>query len=155
VCSWLSAHLILWDVAVGLAFLLVGAFRALRVWTWRLEQLEVALSGRLGLPPSTRAPAFSLPSVPGARVTLKRFAGRRVLLVFTQSSQGPWQQLLPELNRLQRRGNRQMLLIETGGLAAGHRKLVPEADLPCNQRKPVTGAKGFCRTLRQATAAHK
>jgi methylamine dehydrogenase accessory protein MauD len=118
--SWLSAHLILWGVALGLAFLLVGAFRALRVWTWRLEQLEVALSGRLGLPPGTWAPAFSLPSVQGARVTLKRFAGRRVLLVFTRSSQGPWQQLLPELNRLQRRGNLQVLLIETGGLEAAN-----------------------------------
>jgi methylamine dehydrogenase accessory protein MauD len=112
---WLIAHLLLWGTALGVALLLVGAFRSLAVRTWRLEQLEIALSGRLGLPPGTQAPAFSLPDVQGARVALKRFAGRRVLLVFTQGSQGPWQALLPELNRLQRRGDLQVLLIETGG----------------------------------------
>jgi methylamine dehydrogenase accessory protein MauD len=112
---WLIAHLLLWGTALGVALLLVGAFRCLAMRAWRLEQLEIALGGRLGLPPGTRAPAFSLPSVQGARVALKRFAGRRVLLVFTQGSQGPWQQLLPELNRLQRRGSLQVLLIETGG----------------------------------------
>jgi peroxiredoxin len=113
--SWLIAHLLLWGVAIGLAFLLVGAFRALRVWTWRLEQLEVALSGRLGLLPGTRAPAFTLPSVQGARVALKSFAGRRVLLAFVQSRVHPWQQLLRELNRFQQQGPLQVLLIETGG----------------------------------------
>jgi hypothetical protein len=100
--SWLSAHLILWGVAVGLAFLLVGAFRALRVWMWRLEQLEVALPGRLGLAPGTSAPAFSLPSVQDARITLRGFTGRRVLLAFTNANGHPWRQLLLELNRLQR-----------------------------------------------------
>jgi methylamine dehydrogenase accessory protein MauD len=115
---WLMAHVVLWGTALGVAFLVVGAFRTLAVRTWRLEQLEAALSGRLGLPPGTRAPAFSLLSVQGARVALKRFAGRHVLLVFTRSSQDPWQQLLPELNRLQRHGNFQVLLIETGGLEA-------------------------------------
>jgi methylamine dehydrogenase accessory protein MauD len=113
--SWLLSHLVLWGVTLGLAFLLVGALRALRLGRWRLEQLAVALSGRLGLPPGTKAPAFTLPSVQGARVALKGFAGRRVLLVFTQSNSHPWQDLLPELNRLQRRGNPQVLLVETGG----------------------------------------
>jgi methylamine dehydrogenase accessory protein MauD len=112
---WLVAHLLLWGTALGVAFLLVGALRSLAVRTWRQEQLEVALSGRLGLPPGTRAPAFALPSVQGARVTLKSFAGRRVLLVFTQISGHRWQQLLPELNRLQQGGSVQVLLIETGG----------------------------------------
>jgi hypothetical protein len=74
--SWLLSHLILWGVTLGLAFLLVGALRALRLGRWRLEQLAVALSGRLGLPPGTRAPAFTLSSVQGARVDLKGFAGR-------------------------------------------------------------------------------
>jgi peroxiredoxin len=102
-------------VALGLAFLLGGALRALRAWGWRLEQLEVPLSGRLGLPPGTRAPAFALPSVQGTRVTLRRFAGRRVLLVFTRANNHPWKELLPELNRLQHQGALQVLLIETGG----------------------------------------
>src|SRR5262245_4678285 len=109
------AHLALGGVALGLAFLLVGALRALRVWGWRLEQLEVTLSGRLGLPPGRKAPAFSLPSVQGTRVALKRFAGRRVLLLFTRANDHPWKELLPELNRLQRQGALQVLLVETGG----------------------------------------
>ena len=113
--SWLLAHLLLGGVALGLAFLLAGALRALRAGRWRLDQLEIALGRRLGRPPGTRAPAFSLPSVQGARVALKDFAGRRVLLVFTQSDAHPWQQLVPELNRLQRRGSPRVLLIETGG----------------------------------------
>jgi peroxiredoxin len=83
-----------------------------------LEQLETALSGCRGLPPGVKAPAFALSSVQGARVALKSFAGRRVLLVFTQSSVHPWQQLFPELNRLQQQGSLQVLLIETGGLEA-------------------------------------
>ena len=112
---WLVTHLALWVVALGLGFLLVGALRAMGVWGWRLEQLEIALSGRLGLQPGVKAPAFALPSVQGVRVSLKSFAGRRVLLVFTQSKGHPWQQLLPELNRLQQQGNLQVLLIETGG----------------------------------------
>jgi hypothetical protein len=44
--SWLVAHLLLWGAALGVAFLLVGAFRSLAVRTWRLEQLEVALPDR-------------------------------------------------------------------------------------------------------------
>jgi methylamine dehydrogenase accessory protein MauD len=112
---WLLSNLVLWVAALALGFLLVGALRALRVWTWRLEQLEVALSGRLGLSPGTKAPAFSLPSVQGVRVALKGFAGRRVLLAFMQSRGHPWRQLLPELNRLQRRGDLSVLLVETGG----------------------------------------
>jgi peroxiredoxin len=113
--SWLIAHLLLGGVALGLAFLLIGAFRALRAGAWRLEQFEIALSGRLGLAPGTKAPALTLPSVQGARVALKDFAGRRLLLVFVQSRGHPWQQLLPELNRLWQRGNLPVLLVETGG----------------------------------------
>jgi methylamine dehydrogenase accessory protein MauD len=115
IAFWGVTHLILWVAALALGFLLVGALRALRVWGWRLEQLEFALAGRLGLPPGTTAPAFALPSAAGARVALKSLAGRRVLLVFMQSRSHPWQQLLPELSRLQQRGPLAVLLIETGG----------------------------------------
>jgi methylamine dehydrogenase accessory protein MauD len=113
--SWPISNLALWTTALGLGFLLVGALRAWRAWTWRLEQLEFALSSRLGLPPGTKAPTFTLPSVQGARVALKRFGGRRVLLVFTKLDSLTWQQLLPELNRLQQLRSVQVLLIETGG----------------------------------------
>jgi hypothetical protein len=111
----LVTHPVLGVAALGLGFLHAGALWALRVGGWRLGQIEIALSGRLGLSPGTKAPAFSLPSVQGARVALNGFAGRRVLLVFIQSRGHPWQPLLPELNRLQRQGSLQALLIETGG----------------------------------------
>jgi hypothetical protein len=101
---WSAAFIGLWLVVGFLGFLLLGALRALGLLRWRLEQLEVALSGRLGVSPGTKAPAFSLPSVQGVRVALKGFTGRRVLLVFVQSRSHPWQQLLPELNRLQQQG---------------------------------------------------
>jgi hypothetical protein len=79
--------------------------------------MEIALSGCLGLPRGANAPSFALSSVQGARVALKG-AGRRVLLVFTQSRVHPWQQLFPELNRLHQQGSLQVLLIETGGREA-------------------------------------
>jgi peroxiredoxin len=104
--------------ALGLGFLVMGALRALRVWGWRLEQLESALSGRCGLPPGAKAPAFSLRSQQGGWVSLTSFTGRRVLLVFMQSGGHPWQQLLPELNRLQHQETLQVLLVETGGAEA-------------------------------------
>ena len=118
---WLVAHLVLWGTALGLAFLLVGALRGLRAWGWRLEQLEVVLSGRLGLAPGSKAPAFRLPSVQGARVGLKSFAGRRVLLVFTQSSRHPFEQLLHDLGRLQQQEGVQVLIIENGEAEAAPR----------------------------------
>jgi peroxiredoxin len=118
---WVVAHLVLGMAVLGVAFLLVGALRAFNGWTWRLEQLEADLSSRRGLPPGTKAPRFSLPTVQGATVALKSFAGRRLLLVFTRSDGQPWPQLLPELNRVQQRGNLQVLLIETGGAELARR----------------------------------
>jgi peroxiredoxin len=117
---WLVSQLVLAIVGLGLGFLFVGAVRAWKVACWRLEQLEIALSGRLGLLPGAKAPAFALPSVQGVRVALKSFAGRRVLLVFSQSAVHPWQQLLLELNGLQQQGSLQVLLIETSGREAAH-----------------------------------
>jgi peroxiredoxin len=112
---WLVTHLLLWVTILGLGFLLVGALRALRAWGWRLEQVEFALAGRLGLPPGTKAPPFSLRSVWGARLTLGSLTGHRLLLVFSHSSGHPCRQLLGELNRLHRQRNLRVLLVETGG----------------------------------------
>src|SRR5262249_27736865 len=57
-----------------------------------------------GLKRGTRAPDFRLPGVSGMEVALSDFAGRRVLLVFTQDSCAPCQNVLPELDRLHRDG---------------------------------------------------
>jgi thiol-disulfide isomerase/thioredoxin len=100
---WLSAILILWAIVFFLGFLLLGTLRALGLLTWRLEQLEATTPKRLGrdgLKPGKKAPDFSLHSADGREVALHNFAGRKVLLVFTQSGCSPCQKIVPELNRL-------------------------------------------------------
>src|SRR5262249_12479529 len=56
--------------------------------------------GRNGLKPGKKAPDFTLPAVDGKEVSLHDFAGRKVLLVFTQSGCGPCHAILPELAAL-------------------------------------------------------
>jgi methylamine dehydrogenase accessory protein MauD len=104
---WLSSIVILWAAVLFVGFLLLGTLRALGLLTWRLEQLEATTPKRLGrdgLKPGKKAPDFSLPSVNGEEdgkaVSLNDFAGRKVLLVFTQSGCSPCQKIVPELNRL-------------------------------------------------------
>jgi methylamine dehydrogenase accessory protein MauD len=60
--------------------------------------------GRDGLKVGARAPRFVLPGVDGTEVALGDFAGRRVLLVFTQDGCAPCHNVLPELDRLHRDG---------------------------------------------------
>jgi methylamine dehydrogenase accessory protein MauD len=94
-------------VVLFLSFLLLGALRALAVLRWRLDQLEATTPsrvGRSGLRPGSRAPDFTLSDVSGAEVALHDFAGRRVLLVFTQAGCAPCHKVLPELDRLHRDG---------------------------------------------------
>ena len=103
---WLLSYVALWLVVLVLGFLLLCALRALGLLRWRLEQLEATTptrTGRGGLKPGKKAPDFTLPSVAGKEVALHDFAGRKVLLVFTQGGCGPCQSIMPELDRL---GNR-------------------------------------------------
>jgi peroxiredoxin len=122
---------------LGLAFLVLGALRALGLVNWRLDQLEMTRPSRLGregLKPGKRAPDFTLPLVSGGnrsphapregaylaerddddQVALRDFAGRKVLLVFTQSGCGPCHDIAPELNRLHDRGEHQVLVVNNG-----------------------------------------
>jgi methylamine dehydrogenase accessory protein MauD len=105
----LATHVLLWMAVPFLAFLLLGTLRALGLLKWRLEQLEATMPSRLGrsgLKVGKKAPDFTLTSVAGPEVSLHDFAGRKVLLVFTQAGCGPCQQIMPELNRLGgRKGN--------------------------------------------------
>jgi len=119
------AFLILWAIVLFLGFLLVGTLRALGLLTWRLEQLEATTPKRLGrdgLKPGKKAPDFSLPSVNGKEVGLHDFAGRMVLLVFTQAGCGPCRSVVPELNRLAAVGrianpsHPQVLVVNNGDL---------------------------------------
>jgi peroxiredoxin len=92
---------------VGRLALLLGALRALALIRWRLEQLEATTShrtGRSGLRRGTKASDFTLPSATDGAVALRDFAGRRVLLAFTQNGCAPCHQVLPELDRVERDG---------------------------------------------------
>jgi methylamine dehydrogenase accessory protein MauD len=110
----LGLYLVLWALVFFLGFLLLGALRSLGILKWQLEQLqETAPSriGRNGLRVGKKAPPFSLPNVLGEDIALADFAGRKVLLVFTQSGCSPCKAIVPELNRLERRGTHQVLVV--------------------------------------------
>ncbi len=85
---------------------------------WRLDQLELTRPSRLGrdgLKVGRKAPDFTLPcAAGGGEVSLHDFAGRRLLLVFTQAGCGPCQDIVPELNRLQAKGDLQVLVVNNG-----------------------------------------
>jgi methylamine dehydrogenase accessory protein MauD len=104
---WSVSFIVLWLIVLWIGFLLLGALRSLALMRWRLDQFEATNPrriGRDGLKPGTRAPDFRLLGVGGMKVTLSEFAGRRVLLVFTQSGCAPCHKVLPELDRLHRDG---------------------------------------------------
>jgi methylamine dehydrogenase accessory protein MauD len=116
---WISCFVILWAVVLFLGFLLLGTLRSLGLLSWRLEQLEATTPsrvGRDGLKPGRAAPDFALPGATGGEVALRDFAGRTVLLVFTQSGCGPCHRIMPELNRLQAAGEVQVLVVNNGEL---------------------------------------
>jgi methylamine dehydrogenase accessory protein MauD len=106
-----------WLAMLALGFLLLGALRSLELLRWRLDQLEATMPSKVnrsGLRPGARAPDFSLPDTAGDLVSLRDFAGRRVLLVFTQSGCRPCHAVMPELNRLQDAGEVQVLVVNNG-----------------------------------------
>jgi methylamine dehydrogenase accessory protein MauD len=113
----LTTNIVLFVAVLGLAFLALGALRALGLVNWRLDQLELTRPSRLGregLKPGKRAPDFTLPSVRGGEVSLRDFGGRKLLLVFTQSGCGPCHDIAPELNRLHDKGEHQVLVVNNG-----------------------------------------
>jgi peroxiredoxin len=88
---------------------------------WQLEQLQATTptrKGRCGLKVGKKAPDFTLPSVAGGEVSLAEFAGRQVFLVFVQTGCGPCHAVAPDLNRLQRSGKYQVLVVNNGESAA-------------------------------------
>src|SRR5262245_37876978 len=107
------SNVVLWLVVLLLGFLLLGTLRALGLLSWRMEQLQATAPvrvGRGGLKVGKKAPDFTLPSAVGGERALHEFAGRKVLLVFTQSGCGPCQAVVPELNRVQDRGEHQVVV---------------------------------------------
>ena len=113
----LISNIALWVLLTGLAFFLLGTLRSLGLLQWRFDELEATRpvrKGREGLPPGKVAPDFTLPSTAGGEVSLSDFAGRKVLLVFTQSGCSPCHDIAPELNRVQEKGEHQVLVVNHG-----------------------------------------
>jgi methylamine dehydrogenase accessory protein MauD len=129
----------LWLVSLLLGFLLLGTLQNLALLRWRLEQLEATTPrriGRDGLKCGKKAPDFTLPSAAGAEVSLHDFAGRRVLLVFTQSGCSPCHAIVPELHRL---GDEVTVLVVNNGAAEKTQQWATEV----NARFPVLMQDGF------------
>jgi methylamine dehydrogenase accessory protein MauD len=119
-----GSNIVLWVLLLLVGFLLLGALRALGLLRWRLEQLEATTPSRLGrggLKPGKQAPDFTLPSFAGDEVSLHDFAGRKVFLVLTQSGCKPCHRIMPELNKLQRGGDVQVLVVNNGEMEATRR----------------------------------
>jgi methylamine dehydrogenase accessory protein MauD len=117
---FLALSVVLGAAVLFLGFLLLGTLRTVGRLSWRLDQLEATTPSRLGrngLKPGKRAPDFTLPSVAGSEIGLHEFAGRRVLLVFTQAGCGPCQDIMPELNQLGGR-DLQVLVVNKGDVPA-------------------------------------
>jgi methylamine dehydrogenase accessory protein MauD len=122
----LVSNIALWITVLFLAFLLLGAVRVAGLLNWRVDELHAITprsTGRAGLSPGTKAPDFTLPDVAGTNRPLLAYAGRKVLLVFTQAGCGPCHAIVPELNRLQRRGELQVVAVSNGD-PAGARQWV-------------------------------
>jgi methylamine dehydrogenase accessory protein MauD len=104
-------------VVLALGFLVLGTLRALGIVNWRLDQLELTRPSRLGrdgLKVGKRAPDFTLLSATGGEVSLHTFAGRKVLLVFTQAGCGPCHDMAPAFKRVQDQGEHQVLVVNNG-----------------------------------------
>jgi methylamine dehydrogenase accessory protein MauD len=113
----LISIIVLWAAILMLGFLVLGSLRALGIVNWRVDQLELTRPSRLGrdgLKAGTKAPDFTLPCATGGEISLHDFAGRKVLLVFTQSRCGPCHDMAPEFNRVQAKGEHQVVVINNG-----------------------------------------
>jgi methylamine dehydrogenase accessory protein MauD len=114
----LVSTITLWLAVLFFAFLLLGTLRALGLLSWRLEQLQATTPSRLGrdgLKIGKKAPDFTLPSVTNGELSLHDFAGRRVVLVFTQSACAPCHAISPELNCLHDKGEHKVIVVNNGG----------------------------------------
>jgi len=137
----LTAVIVLSALVLFLGFLVLGTLRALGLLTWRVEQLETVTPSRIGrdgLKLGKKAPDFTLPSAANGEASLHDFRGRKLLLVFTQSGCGPCRTIIPELNRVNDKGEHQVLVVNNGDLEQT-RKWVTEVEA----RFPVLAQEKF------------
>jgi peroxiredoxin len=143
-----STELLLLVLVAGLCWIVYGLLRQNGRILTRLDALEflesqsgeageARRSGRVfadrslansrisrdGLRPGAIAPAFSLPTVDGRTVALADYAGRRVLLVFSDPDCAPCMEMLPRLDSAARVSDVPVLVISRGGVDANRRKL--------------------------------
>jgi peroxiredoxin len=78
------------------------------------KSLAASRIAREGLPAGTRAPAFALPDLFGRTVALEDYAGRSILLVFSDPDCGPCDALLPDLARLHRQDRDRLAIVVVG-----------------------------------------
>jgi peroxiredoxin len=87
------------------------------------RSLAASRIARTGLPAGTIAPPFQLPTIDGGQVALSDYAGRRLLLVFSDPACAPCAALLPLLEETSRRSGLPVLVISRGGVDENRRKL--------------------------------
>ena len=155
----LVSNIVLWVLFLVVGFLLLGSLRAMGLLSWRLEQFEATTPsriGRSGLKVGKKAPDFTLPYVAHAarvqsgdgpqrngELSLHDFAGRNVLLVFTQSGCSPCKAIVPDLNCVHDKGEHQVLVINNGDPETT-RKWVAET----SARFPVLAQEKFSQSKR-------
>ncbi len=131
---WLMSYVVLWIVVLLLGFLLLGTLRTLGVLGWRLEQVQAITPsrvGRGGLRLGRKAPDFTLTAAAGGEGSLHDFAGRKLFLVFVQGGCSPCHRVVPELNRLGRKGEAAVLAVFNGPAeAAGKWAAETKAEFP-------------------------
>jgi peroxiredoxin len=131
-------------LVIGCGWLLYGLLRQNGRMLLRVEALEAALEARgdrpagrvfadrslaasrinrSGLAPGTAAPEFRLPRLDGGEATLADYAGRRLLLVFSDPSCAPCMALLPRLSDAAKESDVAVLVISRGDADANQRKL--------------------------------
>jgi methylamine dehydrogenase accessory protein MauD len=103
-----------WAAILFLGFLILGVMRSVELLRWEMQEWRAITPtrlGRSGLKPGKKAPDFTLPSVVGPEVSLSTLVGRKVFLVFVQTGCGPCHAVVPDLNKLHRKGQIQVLAI--------------------------------------------
>ena len=131
-------------LVVGLCWVLHGLLRQNGRMLLRIDAVEAALDGRpaeqpgtvvadrsvaasridrAGLAVGTVAPPFKLPTVDGGEIALTDYAGRRVLLVFSDPACAPCMELLPRLQAAARLSDLPVVVVSRGGAEANRRKL--------------------------------
>jgi peroxiredoxin len=84
---------------------------------------------RDGLKAGTPAPEFTLPALDGSEVSLKSFRGKPLLLVFSDPTCGPCNEILPKLEEIHRKSHDLSVLLISRGTPEANRKKVEQLRL--------------------------